>query len=308
MGEHRWLFNDHIIFCTGCKTVVTFVNPAYDVERKDCHYLRKAIKEAAKNRKREPCMLMKTLYLHTYVCVADILEKHGAQNIRKILTTAQTAIRIGLTEGDEGSLDTALTVAQVLNVLPVSVQWDNTDLLEEIVSCLPEEARKLASNILSNYNLYLDVYHDVVTVRDSLAKDVTAPEAPEAQIGVEVTVGKDLSEFTSKDCKEMLHLLLCNSWKIPRNKIMVAEARTGSTTVIFLIDKAYMENIIKYSVESSTLWTFQELSVTWVRSGVFELNVVQLLSQHFKAALRSGLTSDMDFVGAIKVCGVVINC
>ena len=287
---------------------MTFVRSLYNVERRDCEYLRKAIREAAKNRKPVPCTLMKALYLHTYVRVASILEKAGAQYIRDIVRTAQIAIGQGLAEGDAKAFTTTITVADVLDVLEPSMKWDNTDLLEEIVDCLPEEARALAMSLLNRYNLYLDVYDDVVRVRDSLTKDVAAPEATKARIPVEVTVAKDLSEFTRKDCKDMLCLLLCNSWKIPHNKIMVVEARSGdSTTVVFLIDQAVMGNIIQNSVEASALWAFQELSVTRIQIGVFELNVVQLLTRHFKKALHSGLTGDMDFVGATKV-GVVVNC
>ena len=60
--------------------------------------------------------------------------------------------------------------------------------------------------------------------------------------------------------------------------------------------------MIQYLVEASSLWACQELSVTRIQIGAFELNVVQLLTQHFKEALCSGLTSGMDFVGATKVC------
>ena len=287
---------------------MTFVRSVYNVERRDREYLRKVIREAAKNRKPVPCTLMKALYLHTYVRVASILEKAGAQYIRDIVRTAQIAIGQGLAEGDAKAFTTTITVADVLDVLEPSMKWDNTDLLEEIVDCLPEEARALAMSLLNRYNLYLDVYDDVVRVRDSVTKDVAAPEATKARIPVEVTVAKDLSEFTRKDCKDMLCLLLCNSWKIPHNKIMFVEARSGdSTTVVFLIDKAVIGNIFQNSVEASALWAFQELSVTRIQIGVLELNVVQLLTRHFKKALRSGLTDDMDFVGATKV-GVVVNC
>ena len=283
---------------------MTFVHPVYDVERSDRRCLRKAITEATKKKKPEPDKLMKTLYLHTYTCVAKILEKYGAEHKGDIVRTARTVIQLGLAEGNAEALTTTLTVTEVLCELRIPTKWDNTDLLEEIVNCLPEEARILAMELVDRYSLYLDVYDDIVRVQDSLTKDVA--EATKEQISVEVTVAKDLSEFTRKDCKEMLHLLLLNSWNIPRNKSICTEAQSvSSTTVVFLIDKAFIGNMIQGSVEASSLWAFQELGVTKVVIGVFELNVVQLLAQHFKEALRSGLTGNMDFVGAIKVCGFV---
>lgn len=253
------------------------------------------------NRKPEPNKLMKTLYLHTYTSIVKIMEKNGSEYIRdKIVTTAQTCIDLELTEGDAEALATTLTVTDILRKLGIPKAWDNTNLLDEIVNCLPDEARTLAMSLVDRYNLYLDVYNEVVRVQDSLTKDVA--EATKEQISGEVTVSKDLSEFTRRDCKDMLHLLLHISWKIPCNKCIATEARSvSSTTVVFLIDKAFMGNIIQGSVETSSLWAFQELGVTKVVIGVFELNVVQMLAQHFKKALRSGLTGSMDFVGATKV-------
>ena len=84
---------------------------------------------------------------------------------------------------------------------------------------------------------------------------------------------------------------------------MATAIEQGSTTVVFLIDKAFTENIIHSSRKVSSLWAFQELYVTRVSFGDFELNVVQLLTQQFKEALHSGVTGSMDFVGATTVRG-----
>ena len=295
---HTVLFNEHIILCADCKAVVSLVRPEYDVEEIDRRCLRKAIWETAKNKKPDPCTLMKRLYLHTYFGVERILEEN-AQHFWYMMRLAHAAID---DEEDARALTTTRTVAELLDRLCIKRKWEETDLLEEIVNCLPNKARASAMSLLERYNSYLDVYDGIALVQDSLTKDMAALEADEAQIPVKVTVAKDLSEFTRKDCKEMLDLLLNNSYKIPRINAKAAAVKPGSTTVFFLIDKGFMENIIQYSLEVSTLWAFQELSVTRVRIGAFELNVVQLLTQHFKETLRSGLTSGMDFVRATKVC------
>ena len=280
---------------------MSFVSPAYDVERRDRQYLRKAIKEAAKNRKPEPDKL-KTLYLHTYDRVTRILEKDGEPHIEDIVRTALTAIEQGRAVGDVEALTTAITVEDVLDELNLSVKWDSTKLLVELVSCLPEEARTWAMCLLKRYESLLDVYVDESVVQGSLTKEMAAPEVKQTQIPVEVTVVTDLSEFTCKVCNEILDLLIHNSCKIPPIKAMLTAVKPGSTAVLFQVDKDFTENIIEHSVKASSLWAFQELSVTSVRIGRIELNVVQLLTQHFKEALRSGLTSGMDFVRATKVC------
>ena len=288
-------------FCTDYKDVVL---PECNVEKNDRHYLQSAMKKAVKNKQIDPCMLIKTLYVNTYIPVADILESND-QHSRKIVRAVRTDIELELAEGDAKALTTTLTMEKLLDTLCISRKWDDTHLLERMVCFLPEGARTLAMSLLERYKLYLDAYNDAVKVKDSLTKAADVPEVTKAQIPVEVTVAKDLSEFSRKDCKEMFDLLLHKAWKIPLTKCTVVEARSGdSTTVVFIIDKAFSQSIIKYSVERSALWAFNELGVTRVRiSGLVEVNVSQLLTQHFKESLCSGLTGDMDFLGATKVCG-----
>lgn len=165
-------------------------------------------------------------------------------------------------KGDVRAVTTACTVSELLDLLPVEEDWEDTRLLEEIVNYLPNEARKLALGLLKSYNVYLMVYNEGVPLQKSLTKDMTTPEATKARL--EVTVRKDVSEFTCEDCIEMLDMLLSNSYKIPRMESMVSEVFTGSTAVVFLINKTFMQKMLLKSLEVSTLWAFQELSVTRV--------------------------------------------
>ena len=300
---HCPLRNVLYILSTDCKAVVPVVPLDYDVEVNDHHYLEKAMKKACKNREQDPRVLMKALYANTFDCVEDILVRNE-QHSESIVRAARTTIRLQLAEGDAKALTTTLTVSELLEKLCISTKWDDTFLLERIVGCLPKEAKTLAMSLLDRYDSYLDVYDEAVKVKDSLKNATASPELTKAHIPVEVTLAKDVSETTLKDCKEMLAQLLCKAFKIPRTSITATEARSGSTTIICIVDKAFMMNVVKYSGEASALWAYQELSVTRIQiPGLFEVNVSQLLTQYFMEALRSGLTGDMDFVGATKVCG-----
>ena len=273
------------------------------VEKNDYHYLQRAMKKALKNEKLDSCKLIKELYASTFVQVVDILE-HNEKYYKKMVRAVQTVIKLGLVEGDAKDLSSALTVAELLESLNIPMKWDDTDILHRMVYCLPERERALAIWLLDRYEIYLDVYSEAVKLKDSLKLALTTPEETNAQVPVEVTLAKEFAEFTRKDCKEMLDLLLCMAFNIPRNKVTVIQARSGdSTTVVCIIDKAFMQNLIQCPLRASVLWAFQELSVTRMRVGLFEVNVSQMLSQHFKDALCRGLTSGMDFVGATKVCG-----
>ena len=297
--------NEHLILCTDCKAVVT-VHPAYDVETLevgDYKYLRKAIQNARKNKKTNPRRVMKTLYHHTYHRVVNITADCGAQCFRDIMVVARTAIKLRLVNRDIKALDTADTVADVLDVLHDDEDWKDTGLLEEIVNYLPENAKAVAVSLLDRYNLYLTVFEEELPVQELPTSDAAVPEGTRAR--VEITVAKKITEYTTKDCKVMLHVLLHICWQCPRDEDIVG-VKPGSTTVVLLIDKTFTESIIQYSATARSLWAYQEFRVTRVRVGDFELNVVQLLTQHFKEAFRSGLTGSMDFVGATKVCGLLI--
>ena len=290
--------------CPDCKAIHK-IHPAYDVETLeagDYKYLRKAIRNAARNKTINPHKVMRILFHHTYHRVVNIVVNYGAQHYRDIMIAVRSAITMGLVKRDVRDLDAAGTVSDVLLAMYDKEDWKDTRLLEQIVDYLPRDARLVATSLLDRYNLYLEVFEEEVPVQDLLTRDVEDVAVLEGtKARVEITVDKKLSEFTSKDCKEMLKLLL-GFWKCPRVENIV-DVTPGSTTVVFLIDKAFTENIIQYAVTPSSLWAFQELRVTRVRVGAFDLNVVQLLTQHFKEALRSGLTGSMDFVGATKVCG-----
>ena len=282
--------------CIDRKSVV---HPAYDVEEADRDYLEKAIMTVQKDKKLDTLKLIKDLYRHTYFYVECILEAN-AQHFRHMVRVAELATE---DEEDAKAVTTTHTVAELLNKLRIKTKWEDTKLLREIVHCLPKEARTLARSLLKRYDAYLEVYDNLVPALVSLQKQLAVPEGTKAQVVVEVKMAKCLAEFMNKDCKDIVNLLLHNSYKIPLSKIMATDAKSGCTVVVFLIDKAFMENVIHSSRKVSSLWAFQELSVTRVCVGDFELNVVQLLTQHFKKALRSGLTGSVDFVGATKVCG-----
>ena len=291
---HAMPINEHFILCIDRKADVPFVHPAYNVEEADRFYLKKALKTVVKNKKLDPLKLKKELYLHTYFSVERIMEAN-AQYFRDMMRVAELATE---DEEDAKALATTRTVAELLDKLSIKTKWEDTELLREIVLSLPEEPRTLAMSLLKRYEGYLEVYDDLVPAQDSLQKQLAVPEGTKPQILVEVTVSKCLAEFMNKDCKDIVNLLLHNSYKIPPSKIMATDIETGSTTVVFMIDRAFTKNIIH-----SSLWTFKELSVTRVRVGAFELNVAQLPTRHFKKALRSALTGGMDFVGVTKVCG-----
>ena len=94
------------------------------------------------------------------------------------------------------------------------------------------------------------MYDKSVLAQDSLQKQLALLEGTKPRVPVEVTVTNCLTEFMNKDCKDIVNLL---SYNIPHIKIMATAIEPGSTTVVFLIDKAFMKNRIHSSRKMSSL-------------------------------------------------------
>jgi len=200
------------------------VHPAYDVEEADRFCLRKAIMTVAKNKKLDTLKLKKDLYHHTYCSVERILEANE-QHFRHMVRAAELATE---DEEDAKAVTTTRTVVELLDILRIKTKWEDMELLTEIVLCLPEEPRTLAMSLLKRYEGYLEVYDNIVPAQDSLQMQLAVPEGTKHQVPVEVTVKKCLDEFMNKDCKDIVNLLLHNSHKIPRIKIMATAIEPGN--------------------------------------------------------------------------------
>ena len=265
-------------------------------------YVRRALRQA-QYQKLEHTKVIKDLYENTYLSISYILERNWLHQERMV-RTAQVAMH------GENIIPDGLTVKELLGELCIWKKWENTDLLFKIVNSLPEDEKSLALVLLDRYESYLLFYNKAVSLKNSPMKDAAASEVTDAQAQLEITVAKDLDEISRMDCEEMVLLLLSKACKIPRSKIKaIAFWSSNSATIAFVISKSFMQNVLKYLFEGNSMWAFKELGVIRVRiPSLFEVDVSELLTLHFKEALRSGLTGEMDFVAATKVCVVAVNC
>ena len=287
---------------TECRPLTSPVSPEYDVEDVR-RYVKRALRQA-QYQELKHSKVIKDLYHNTYMRIFDILERNRLHQERMV-RAAQVAIQLELGEDEENIIPDGLTVKELLDKLCISKMWDNTDLLCKIVNFLPEDEKSLALVLLERYEMYLLFYNIAVKLKHSPIEVAAASEVTDAQAQLEVTVAKDLDEISRMDCEEMVLLLFSKACKIPPYKIKARAFWPGnSATIAFVINKSFMQNILKYLFEGNSMWAFKELGVIRVRiPSLFEVDVSELLTRHFKEALRSGLTGDMDFVAATKVCG-----
>ena len=299
----NYLVTVFIVFYAECQSLMACVSSEFDVEEDERRYVIRALQQA-EYRELQPSDVLMDLYHNTYMCIADILDRNE-QHWDRMARSARVYLQMKRNKGDKSNIPDGLKVTQLLEELDVPKMWEDTNLLLKIVNCLPKKEKLLAAKLLQRYEYYLRFYYKASKLKDYLEKGATTDEQIRVHVPqLEITSVRDLDEITRMDCKDMVVLLVYEAYKIPLDEITADRIRSGnSTTITFLINKAFMQNIIQYSAEKNALWAYQELRVTRVRiPGLFELNVTQLLAQNFKVALLSGLTGNMDFVRATKVC------
>ena len=269
-----------------------------DVEEIDYRCLEQVI-STAERKKLDPCRIMKSLYYNTYLRVSRILvDELCCEDMKRV---ARTLITMGLAEADKSELEGAKCIHQLLEVLSIPTLWHDTELLNKLIVELPEEKWRQADELLQRYGLYLKVYFGCTKVIDH---PVESKVASETQVTLEITSVVDFNEFSEKDCRDILALLLNVAYQIPKPAVAVNGACSdNSTTVSFLVNKAFIQSImLKTCTDPLTLWVFLELHISRVRiPGLFEVNVVRLLNLQLATALRSGLNGGADFFGVTTV-------
>ena len=269
-----------------------------DVEKYDRRCLERVIKNAPR-KGLDPRTIIKSLYMNTYRCIKDILVHELCCEDMK--STAKACIDMGLAEADISKLEEANSIHQLLEVLSIPTQWDDTDLLHKLIVRLPPKKWEQADEFLKRYECYMDVYFSLDMVADHPIEDKVASET---EVTLEITSLQDFDKFSEKDCSDIFVLLLKTAYRIPKCAVVVSGARAAnSTTVLFFVHKEFVQSImLKTCTDPLTLWVFLELRITRVKiPGLFDVNVVQLLNLQLVASLRSGLNGKVDFIGVTRV-------
>lgn len=286
------------MYAVSTNTGSTAISGALDVEELDCRTIESAMRNAQR-KKLDPCRIMKFLYFNTYKRIRSILVREELY-VEDIIRAAETLIHLEMAEVDRSKPLKLESIDQVLEVLSLPSQWDDTLLLDNLIGHFTAEKRSQAEKLLRRYEGYLNVYYKCTKVADDPVQNV---EASSSQVPLEVTSLQEFDEF-SKENYRKLDVCLRMVFQIPKCKMAVNGARSGnSTTVSFLVNKDFIQSImLKTCTDPLTLWVFLELRISRVRiPDLFEVNVIHLLSLQLTAALRSGLSEGADFIGVTTV-------
>ena len=78
----------------------------------------------------------------------------------------------------------------------------------------------------------------------------------------EITVDKEIDEYTCHDLLDLWKLFLVDTLEIPEDRIEYRLARPGnSTTLVFIITQTYTEGIKKKLSKPAAVWVMKELGI-----------------------------------------------
>ena len=120
----------------------------------------------------------------------------------------------------------------------------------------------------------------------------------------EITVDKEMDEYTCHDLLDLWKLFLIETLEIPEDRIEYRLARGGnSTTLVVMITLTYAEGIKKKLSKPAVVWVMKELGVFRVYvAGVVSVDLREVLPKVLIARIGEGLKSGVDFVSLTKVC------
>ena len=129
----------------------------------------------------------------------------------------------------------------------------------------------------------------------------------ERWVVTEVTVDKDITDFTYADCLELWKLFLIKALKIPKDRIEFRLARAGnSTTLVFMIMQTCAEGMKEKLSKPAAVWVMEELDILRVYiAGVVSVDLREVLPNVLIDSIREGLKSGVNFVSLTKVCSPI---
>ena len=125
----------------------------------------------------------------------------------------------------------------------------------------------------------------------------------------EITVDKDIDEYTCNDCLILWKKFLVVKLGILEGSIQFCDARPGnSTTLLFTVPHTFAERAEMKLSKPDALWTMKELGILRVHVlGMFNVD----LRKHPavpSVSIREGLESGVDFIALTKVCLCCVVC
>ena len=253
---------------------------------------------------KSPAEATRSLYFNAYTHLTRILGTYFSE-IKAVAIDAARMQQVAATEED---VKQAQNLRELFQCLKVDKNWNEVHFLDlAIMSLPPEDIKKEAARlVLDHYKSYLMAYTKATSIKDGkVAFRFQRKRGREEILMVtEVTVSKDIKDFTCKDCLDLWVEFLVEALEIPEDRIRFCNARPGNSTIlVFLVPQTFTERIEAKLFKPNVLWVVMEQSILQVHVvGLFNVDLREALRSVPTLSIREGLESGIDFMSLTKVC------
>ena len=254
---------------------------------------------------KHPAEAIRSLYFNTYNHLIRILRTH-CSTIKSVAVSAVHMKRVTATEDD---VKQAQNLHALFACLEIDKKWDDLHFLDVVIMSLPAEASKekeAAQLVIGQYKSYLTDYMKAVSIKEgknALNFLQRKRGREEKMVVTEITVDREIHEYTCYDLLDLWKLFLIENMEIPEDRIEYRHARVGNSTIlIFKITHTYCEGIKEKLSKPAVVWVMKELGILRVCvSGVVTMDIREALPKLLNASIQDGLESGVDFVSLTKV-------
>ena len=261
---------------------------------------------------KHPEEAIRSLYFNAYTHLIQILSTY----VSSIKRVALDAVRMKQVSATEDEVKQTRDLHALFECLEVDKKWNDLHFLDVAIRSLPPEAnneKEAARLVLKQYRSYLRAYTKAISIKEG--KNVFGQHQrkrgkEEKLVVTEITVDKEIDEYTCKDCLDMWIQFLIDVLEIPKDHIQFCDARPGnSSTLVFLLTSTYAEMTKEKLFKPAALWVMKELGILRVYvAGVVSVVPRKVLPNVLIASIREGLHTGVDFVSLTKVCVCVCAC
>ena len=261
---------------------------------------------------KSPAEAIRSLYFNAYNHLIRILSPH----CNAIKSVSVRAVRMKQFLATEDEVTQSRDLNALFECLEVDKKWNDLHFLVVAIMSLPVEASKekaAAQLVLNQYKSYLTDYTKAVSIKEgkSVRSFLQRQRGREERMVVtEITIDKEIDEYTCHDLLCLWKLFLIDTLEIPEDRIEYRLARvSNSTTLVFMITQTYTEGMKEKLSKPAAVWVMKELGILRVYvAGVVSLDLREFLPTVLIASIRDGLKSGVDFVSLTKVCVCVCVC
>ena len=262
--------------------------------------------------KKAPQEAIKSLFFNTYSALIRILKSYYS-SIKKV---ALDAVRMQQVSATEKEVRQAHDLRDLLECLKLDKKWNDLHFLDVAITNLPPEAskeREAAQVVLGHYKSHLRAFIKATSIKEgkNVFGYLPCKRGREMRLVVtEVTVDKEIENYTCRDCLDVWTWFLIEALEIPEDRIQFCDAKRGNSTIlIFKIPHSLAGGIEEKLSRPSVVWVIMQLGILRVHAvGIFNKDLREVLPVMLTISIQEGLKSRVDFMSLTKVCVYVCVC